>query len=101
MTRYLLEKRRGTREKHDSVLDLFDEKGGRLTCVASLVDVSTTGASFKSTYVFKKGQFIRARLSILGKGVLDITGHIVRIKELSNYTQYAVAFDSAGAPKGK
>ena len=101
MTRYLPEKRRAAREKHDTVLDLFDSRGERVACVATLADISTTGASFRSTQPFVKGAQVRARLRILGKGVLDIAGHIARIKEFSNYTLYGIAFDSAGAPKGK
>ena len=100
MTRYLPEKRRAPREKHDTVLDLFDARGERVACVATLADISTTGASFRSTHTFAKGEPIRARLRILGKDVLDISGHIARIKEFNNYTQYGIAFDSTGAPKG-
>lgn len=96
--RVIPDKRRAPREKHDSVLDLFDEGGARVACVATLADVSASGASFRSTYPFAKGARVRARLRILGKGVLDISGRISRVKEYSNYTLYGVAFDAAGAP---
>lgn len=92
--RFIPDKRRAPREKHDSVLDLYDEDGKHVSGVALMTDVSETGASFRSTLKFTKGVQIRARLRILGQKPLVITGRVVRIKEFTNHTLYGVAFDS-------
>jgi hypothetical protein len=88
------EARRSPRYPHDSVLELIDETGALMTGVETLVDVSSVGASFTTTRPFKRGASIHARLRLLGVGVLEITGRIVRMKEKSNTTLYAVEFDS-------
>lgn len=96
--RVIPEKRRAPRTKHDSVFEIFDESGKRVACVAILSDVSTTGASFRSTRAFAKGERVYARLRLLREGVLDIAGRIVRVKDFSNNTLYGVKFDAVHRP---
>jgi hypothetical protein len=62
--------------------------------VLRLSDVSSVGASFSTVRTFAKGTRIRGRLRLLGIGVLEITGRIVRFKERTNSTLYGVEFDS-------
>ncbi|MDP3543421.1 MAG: PilZ domain-containing protein [Elusimicrobiota bacterium] len=93
MTRYSKEARRAARQPHDSVLELLDASGFTPSD-ARLVDVSALGVSFTSTRVFAKGEPIRARLRLLGAGVLEIKGTVVRIKERERGALYAVKFDS-------
>jgi hypothetical protein len=88
------EARRAPRIPHDSVLELYDQEG-RLTADAlKLIDVSSVGASFSTTRAFAKGAKIRGRVRLLDVGVLEISGRIVRFRERSNSTLYAVEFDS-------
>ena len=85
--------RRGIRQRHDSVLEIFDESGRLLAEVARLSDVSSVGISFTTTRAFSKGEKIRGRLRLMNAGVLEIKGKVVRIKERTNTTLYAVEFD--------
>lgn len=96
--RVIPEKRRAPRAKHDSVLDIFDESGKRVACVATLFDVSTIGVSFRSTRTFAKGTRVLARLRLLEEGIRDISGRIIRVKDFNNYTLYGVAFDRVVVP---
>lgn len=59
-----------------------------------LVDVSSVGASFTSTRSFAKGETVRGRLRLLGAGVLEVSGRVVRVKERQNNVLYGVEFDS-------
>jgi len=88
------EARRGARFRHDSVLELTDGSGSLLSEAARIVDVSSVGVSFTTTHVLARGERVRARMRLLGIGVLEIEGRVVRIKENSNSTLYAVEFDS-------
>lgn len=94
MTLYRKDARRAPREPHDSVLELLDDKGVKPFGDARLVDVSSLGVSFTSTRLLAKGAAIRARLRLLEAGVLEFKGTVVRVKERSNCTLYAVKFDS-------
>jgi hypothetical protein len=89
------EHRRGVRYRHDSVLELSDEEGRPFGAGAGvrLVDVSSVGVSFAGTVVLAKGARIHARLRLLGAGVLEIAGHVVRIKPRTNNTLYGIEFD--------
>lgn len=62
--------------------------------IARLVDVSSVGLSSTTTHAFAKGARIDARLRLLSAGVLNITGHVVRFKEKTSFTLYAVEFKS-------
>lgn len=97
MPRPTKEARRAPRIRHDSVLELYDERGRLAAGVLKLVDVSSVGASFTTTLALVPGQAIRGRVRLLGAGVLEITGRVVRSKEKTNSTLYAVAFDSVRA----
>ena len=88
------EKRKTSRVRHDSVLELYDETGRLLAGALKLVDLSSSGASFSTTQAFSKGARIRGRLRLPDVGILEITGRIVRFKERTNATVYAVEFDS-------
>ena len=88
------EARRSPRTPHDSVLELYDAEGRLLADVLKLVDVSTVGASFSTTRTFAKGAKIRGRLRLLGVGVLEIAGRIVRLKERTNSNLYGLESDS-------
>lgn len=86
--------RRAPRAPHDSVLELFDEDGRLAAAVLRLHDVSSVGASFSTTRAFSKGQVLRGRMRLLGVGVLEFTGRVVRFKERENSTLYGVEFDT-------
>jgi hypothetical protein len=91
------EARRAPRLPHDSVLELYDQEGRLTPGALKLIDVSSVGASFSTTRAFAKGAKIRGRARLLGVGVLEISGRIVRLKERTNSTLYAVEFDSVKA----
>ncbi|MFI5347111.1 MAG: PilZ domain-containing protein [Elusimicrobiota bacterium] len=89
--------RRAPRIPHDSLLELYDDAGGIQDAALKLVDVSAVGASFTTTRAFAKGAKIRGRVRLLNVGVMEIEGRIVRVKERTNTTLYAVEFDSIHA----
>ncbi|OGS42024.1 MAG: hypothetical protein A2506_09815 [Elusimicrobia bacterium RIFOXYD12_FULL_66_9] len=94
MEKQTKEARRGARYRHDSVLEILDESGESIVDIVRLVDVSSVGASFSTAHRFAKGATIRGRLRLLSAGVLKITGRVVRVKERSNSTLYAIEFES-------
>lgn len=94
MVKLTQEARRSPRSRHDSVLEILDETGDVLLDIVRLVDVSSVGASFATTHAFAKGARIHARLRLLNAGVLRITAKVVRVKERTNTTLYAVEFES-------
>lgn len=94
MARPAKDTRRGIRVRHDSVMELLDADGRLLAGVLTLSDVSSVGASFTTTRTFAKGDAVRGRIRLLRTGVLEIVGRVVRVKEKSNSTLYAVEFES-------
>jgi len=88
------EKRRAPRDRHDSVLELFDKDGDLITGVGRLVNFSTIGACFASTQAFKIGARVRAHLRLLKEGRLGITGRIVWSRKKINHHLYGIEFDS-------
>jgi hypothetical protein len=86
--------RRSPRVRHDSVLEILDDSGRLLDGVARIIDVSSVGVCFSTTHRFAKGEKITARLRLMDAGVLQITGRVIRVKEKTNSTVYAVEFDS-------
>ena len=88
------EGRRAPRQRHDSVLELSDDSGRPIECVARLADVSALGARFSSVEPLSEGQRIRARLRLLKEGVLDVRGRIVWKRPKKNTTHYGVEFDA-------
>lgn len=87
-----LEKRRAKRNRHDSVVEIFED--GVLKCSGRLVDYSATGISFSSEAAFKKGERLRARLRLLHKGVLEADGEVVWTRGGGAHAVYGVKFDS-------
>ncbi|MEK7232795.1 MAG: PilZ domain-containing protein [Elusimicrobiota bacterium] len=88
------ETRRAVRSKHDSVLELQDEKGRAISGIVRLIDVSAVGARFASTATLPKGMKLHGCLRLLRTGALNIVGRVVRIKAGSNVTYYGIAFES-------
>lgn len=93
------ESRRSSRHRHDSTLEILGATGGASVGVARLVDVSAGGASFVTTAVFVRGASLRGRIRLLGAGVLEFAGRIVRVKEKTNSTLYAVEFETVRGAK--
>ena len=89
------EARRAVRQLHDSVLEILDESGRVTGGAGRLVDVSALGARFAAVRAFAEGSRIRARMRLLNAGVIEIAGTVVRAREKTNFTLYAVKFDSA------
>jgi len=87
------DKRRARRDKHDSVIELFDG-AGKLRGTGRLFDFSKTGVSFYSAEAFAKGEKLKARLRLLGKGVLDVDGEVVWDRQENGRRLYGVKFDS-------
>ena len=87
------DKRRARRDKHNSAIEFFDEKGG-LTGTGRLIDHSATGASFSVPEGFKVDGHVRARLRLFEKGVLDVVGSLVWRRQSRNATVYGMRFDS-------
>lgn len=93
MDDYLGDLRRAPRARHDSVFELYDEAGRPWPETARLVDLSAVGVAFTSTRALARGERVRGRLRLLGIGVVEVAGHVVRRRELENRTFYAVEFD--------
>ena len=88
------DKRQGPRDKHDSVLEIFDAEGHFIVGTGRLVNFSKVGVCFSSTKVLAKGERLGARLRLLKEGKLEISAHVVWVKKMSNINQYGLAFDS-------
>lgn len=98
MERYIKEARRAVRYGHDSMLEILDDPDPAVSPLARLVDVSSTGVSFTTVRVLRRGASIRGRIRLLSAGVLEFSGTVVRVKARTNTVLYGVAFDSV---KGK
>lgn len=88
------DKRRAPRVRHDSVLEIFDDRGRLIDAVVRLVDVSAVGAAFASTLALSKGETVRARLRLLDSDPLEIRGRVVRVQEKANFSVYGIEFES-------
>jgi Tfp pilus assembly protein PilZ len=86
--------RSSNREPHDSVLEVFEKYGKRLAWSAKLINFSEGGASFATKRDLKKGQLIFARVRIPEKGVMEVIGKVVWIKEKTSTFVYGMKFDS-------
>jgi hypothetical protein len=91
------EKRRAPREPHDSVLEFRDGEGRLTGETARLADFSARGARFASPRAFSKGARVRGRVRLFERGVFEVTGRVVRLRERENFTFYGVEFDSVRA----
>lgn len=89
----MAEKRRASRNKHNSTIEFFDDNGG-LVGSGRLIDHSATGASFSVSERHVLGERVRARLRLFEKGILDVTGTVVWRRQSGNVTIYGVRFDA-------
>ena len=88
------DKRRAVRNRHDSVLEIFDNSGKVISWSGRLIDFSMSGARFCAKQILAKDDRISARLRLMDKGVLDITAHVVWSRKERNTNIYGVRFDS-------
>lgn len=87
------DKRQSAREDHDSVIEILDPSG-KFSASGRLSDFSSTGASFSTSGAAPLPAKFRARLRLLGKGVLEVEASVVRTSKEKNATSYGVKFDS-------
>lgn len=87
------DKRQAERNRHDSVIEIFDEKG-KFFASGRLTDFSETGAAFSIAGPVKLPEKFRARLRLLSKGVLEAEAQLVRTRKENNVTHYGVKFNS-------
>ena len=87
------DKRRAPRDKHDSVIEIFDAEG-KLAVTGRLVDFSATGASFSLKNSIVIPEKFRARLRFLDKGVLEAEARVVRSSREQNSTRYGIKFEN-------
>ncbi len=88
------EKRRASRSKHDSVLEIYDQEGHFITGIGRLVNFSNVGVCFSSTKVLAKGERLRARLRLLKEGTLEVSARVVWTKKKPNSRVYGLEFDT-------
>ena len=86
--------RRFERQRHNSVLEIYDESGKFIAWTAQMVNFSMGGAAFSTTKLLDTGTYIHARIRILGKGVMEISGNVVWGRRKTNTNLYGVKFDS-------
>ena len=86
--------RRSSREKHDSVLEIFDATGEHIAWTGTLVDCSDTGACFVSGRTLEVGDTVQARLRLLSRGALDISARVVWRRKAGKLNRYGIRFDS-------
>jgi hypothetical protein len=87
------DKRRAPRERHDSVIEIFDKDGKLIAWAGKLVNCSATGACFSAVRHLTVGDQVNARLRLLDKGALDISAHVVwRLKKAVTHL-YGIKFD--------
>ncbi|MCX5785014.1 MAG: PilZ domain-containing protein [Elusimicrobia bacterium] len=87
------DKRRAPRDRHDSVIEIFDAEG-KVAATGRLVDFSKVGASFSVGNTVVIPAKFRARLRFLSEGVLDVEARVVRTRRERNATHYGIKFDS-------
>jgi len=87
------EKRRAPRDKHDSVIEIFNIEG-KVACVGRLIDFSQAGASFLAGIPIVLPYKFRVRLRILNKGVLEARARVAWTRRQKNATRYGIVFDS-------
>ena len=92
---YKKNNRRFQREVHDSVLEAFSQSGrGPLLWTGKLLNFSMVGASFLTSKILNKGDYVFARIRIMNKGVMEISGKIIWSKRKSNLNLYGLEFES-------
>ncbi len=88
------DKRCAARERHDSVLEIFDKFGKHISWTGTLVDCSETGARFISAQLLAVGEKVNARLRLLNKGALDISAYVVWRRKAGKANLYGIKFNS-------
>ncbi|MBI4351086.1 MAG: PilZ domain-containing protein [Elusimicrobia bacterium] len=86
------DKRQARRDKHDSVIEILDANG-KFTASGRLSDYSETGASFTICAAAALPEKFRARLRLLGKGVLEVEARVIRTSCDKNAVCYGVKFE--------
>jgi hypothetical protein len=86
------DKRRAPRNRHNSVIEIFDVEG-KVAVSGRLVDFSTVGASFSVGDPVVMPDKFRARLRFLDKGVLEAEARVVWTRREKNTTHYGIVFD--------
>jgi len=87
------DKRRAPRDRHNSVIEIFDVEG-HVAATGRLVDFSTVGAAFSVGDPVVMPEVFRARLRFLDRGVIEVKARVVWIKTDKNITRYGIKFDS-------
>lgn len=87
------DKRRAPRDKHDSVIEIFDVEG-KVAATGRLVDFSTVGAAFTVGDPVVMPDKFRARLRLLATGVIEVEARVVRTVREKNRTHYGIKFTS-------
>jgi len=87
-------KRRFPRQRHNSVLEIYGESSKTIAWTAKMLNFSMGGVSFATTKLLEKGTYLRARIRVMGKGVMEISGEIVWGRKGTNFNTYGVRFDS-------
>lgn len=75
------------------MIEILDAKG-KFSASGRLSDYSETGASFSMHGGESVPPEFRARIRLLGKGVLEVKARVVRTSKEKNATYYGVKFDS-------
>lgn len=86
-------KRRAQRDKHDSVIEFFDDTG-KLFMTGILVNCSRSGACFSTTHTMPRGQRLSANIRLLGKDVMKITARVVWSRMEHNTHLCGIEFDT-------
>ena len=87
------DKRQAPRNNHDSVIEIFDDKG-KFSSSGRLSDFSDVGACFSVAEPVVVPAKFRARIRLLSKGVLEVEAQVVRTRKEKNATYYAVKFNT-------
>lgn len=86
------DKRCASRSCHDSVVEIWSEKG-KLLETGRMSDFSETGAAFRTARQFAVGDRLRLRIRLLEKGVMDGTAVVVRSGKDGALNLYGVRFE--------
>jgi hypothetical protein len=88
------DKRRAVRNRHDSVMEIYDESGHFITGTGRLINFSKVGVCIATTRSLAPGERLRARLRLLKEGTLEVSARVVWFKKRPNTNLYGLAFDS-------
>ncbi|OGS06423.1 MAG: hypothetical protein A2270_06975 [Elusimicrobia bacterium RIFOXYA12_FULL_51_18] len=87
------DKRQAPRDKHDSVIEIFNVEG-KVACIGRLIDFSSLGASFSVGVPIVMPDKFRVRLRLMDKGVLEAEARVAWMRRQANATRYGIKFDS-------